>query len=165
MSLRLSEQDLQKILKDGEYSIIGEFASGLNTKTFPERGDDRRPDESKREDTALEAKFLSHWRLLYRDILWKRDFTGWGPENRKLEIDFYHPHSKTGVEINGGTRQAKRTGHSSGNGIWRDYEKILVAAYHGIQILPVCVDMLSDTEIVVTCSQIQKTIKLRSVLN
>ena len=162
MSLRLSEQDLQNILKDGEYSIIGEFASGLNVKTFPARGDERRPDEPKREDTDLEAKFLSHWKLLYGIIAWERDFTDWGPESRKLEIDFYHPESRVGVEINGGTRQAKRTGHSSGNGIWRDYEKILVAAAHGIHILPVCVDMLSDTEIVITCSQIKRVIQNRT---
>ena len=41
---------------------------------------------------------------------------------RKYRLDFAHPSTRIGIEINGGIW--KKGGHSSGSGLTRDYKKI-----------------------------------------
>ena len=54
---------------------------------------------------------------------------------RRFALDFAHLPSKTGIEINGGIWS--KSGHSSGKGLLRDYEKNLLAATQGWQILAI----------------------------
>lgn len=112
--------------------------------------------KAKRPDTELEAKFMAHWKLLTNDEPLLRDYI-FAPNERDFEIDAYHEKSRVGIEINGGTWTVG--GHSTGAGIRRDCQKILLAAVYGIQIIPITGDMLSQKEIAITIDQIWRVIK------
>jgi len=60
---------------------------------------------------------------------------------RKFRLDFAHIPSKVGIEIQGAVWT--KGAHSSGIGLQRDYEKMLLAAACGWQILPLSADAIN----------------------
>jgi very-short-patch-repair endonuclease len=63
---------------------------------------------------------------------------------RKFTWDFYIRESNLLIEINGGTKIWKRTGHSSPEGIERDCEKMNLAAIHGFYTMSFTSDMVTS---------------------
>ena len=88
--------------------------------------------------SALEEKFLSIWRTLNGpDLLREYRFH----PVRKWKFDFVHVKSSTAIEVNGGLWI--KSGHSTGSGIGRDYEKANAAILCGYQLFQLSSDMLN----------------------
>lgn len=75
---------------------------------------------------------------------------------RRFALDFAHPPSKTGIEINGGIW--RKSAHSSGKGLLRDYEKTRLSALYGWLIVPLAPQQIGDE----TLDQIAQIIRDRS---
>ena len=105
--------------------------------------------------SELEQRFLENWNMLTNNEPLLREYV-FAPD-RKFRLDFYHEHSRVGIEVNGGTWTVG--GHSTGKGIGRDARKSLLAATYGIHVIAVTSDMLSQKEIVLTLDQIWRVIK------
>ena len=110
--------------------------------------------EPKRPDTELESEFLRVWGLLGGPEL-LRDYTGWC--DRKWELDFYHEPTKTAIEINGGTWS--KSGHSSGRGITRDYDKANECVVVGISLFVLGTDHMKSDRLIIEISKILSYIK------
>lgn len=134
-----------KLLNPNDYSadVVALNPGLFKQKTATPQAKQKRP------DSDLEAKFLYYWQMSGGPEL-ERDYVGW--TNRKLEIDFYHPGSKVGIEVNGGIGQL--SGHTSWNGIHRDYEKLMLATQAGIKLVFLGTRHLNDDEALVWISMI-----------
>ena len=80
----------------------------------------------------LEEQFLSLWQAYYPELTLEREMVL--IPKRKFRFDFVHVPSKTAIEINGGTWGRKKSKHSTGAGIARDYEKANLAAIEGYTV-------------------------------
>lgn len=89
--------------------------------------------------SVLEQHFEQLWLELYPEIDLEAEFK-FHP-HRKFRLDYAHVPSKTGIEINGGRWQV--SGHSSGRGLFRDYEKINLAILEGWVIFQLCDEMIN----------------------
>jgi hypothetical protein len=69
----------------------------------------------------LEIQFALSWEGLNLGITLEREY--FPIKGRNYRLDFAHPETMVGVEINGGTWARRRQGHSTGSGIQRDYTK------------------------------------------
>lgn len=65
------------------------------------------------------------------------------PDSR-MELDFAHPSTKVGVEIQGGILNKKRMGHSTGSGITRDIRKMNAAQMKGWVVILLTPQMVED---------------------
>ena len=108
----------------------------------------------RRPDTELEAEFLRVWGLLSGPEL-LRDYTGWC--DRKWELDFYHEPTRTAIEINGGTWS--KSGHSSGRGITRDYDKANECVVSGISLFVLGTDHMKSDRLIIEISRILRYIQ------
>lgn len=90
--------------------------------------------------SSLENKFEKLFRELAPDVelLSQQQFPEWG---RRFKYDFYAPSLNTVFEINGGTWV--KSGHTSGAGIQRDYEKSNLAQLNGIKCYQLSKEMLT----------------------
>ena len=79
----------------------------------------------------LEEKFLSLWKEMFPTLELKREMKL--IKERKFLFDFVEEESKTVIEINGGNWVRGR--HSHPMGLDKDYEKIILAAMEGYQVL------------------------------
>lgn len=92
--------------------------------------------------SALEDQFESLWQSLYPSVLlereysdiesWERDFQerhSKSKRSKRYRLDFAHPSSKTGVEIQGGVYSRGR--HVTGSGYERDCRKYNLAFTSG----------------------------------
>lgn len=102
-----------------------------------------------------ELRFAQIWAETYPeiDLYYQWRFT----QERRLNLDFAHVESRTGIEIQGGT-WAKDMGHSSSTGIRRDAKKIAYASEKGWLIIPVLSDQVEDIGVL---KQIFSTIQIR----
>lgn len=90
--------------------------------------------------SKLELKFEQLFKELAPDVelISQHNFKEWG---RRFKYDFYAPSLKTVFEINGGTWV--KSGHTSGAGIQRDYEKSNLAQLNGIKCYQLSKEMLT----------------------
>lgn len=65
--------------------------------------------------------------------------------DRKYRFDFVHAPSKVAIEIQGGIWSRGKSGHKSGTGLERDYEKINLAQAHGWKVFLLSESMISRT--------------------
>ncbi len=87
----------------------------------------------------LERQFNDLWNCYYPDIDLEAEYRFL--KKRKFRFDFAHPESKTAIEINGG--RWFKSGHSSGKGLFRDYEKINLAIVEGWVVFQLCDEMIT----------------------
>jgi hypothetical protein len=87
----------------------------------------------------LERQFCDLWEYYYPNIDLEAEFRFC--DKRKFRFDFAHPETKTAIEINGG--RWFKSGHSSGKGLKRDYEKINLAILDGWVVFQLCDDMVN----------------------
>ncbi len=90
------------------------------------------------EEKFPQYKLQHHFRLVPRpgtlDDTRRKSSRSKG-KRKPFEVDFAHHESGTIIEINGGTWTEERSGHSTGKGLASDYEKLILAAEVGYQIL------------------------------
>lgn len=79
-------------------------------------------------NSKLENQFLSLWLSLAPDLPLIQEFRF---SNRRFRADFAHLPSSTLIDIQGGIWLRGNSGHSSGKGISRDNEKLLIAQING----------------------------------
>lgn len=83
----------------------------------------------------LKAVGLVSTGLVSYPLFIKRDFK-FLPEKNNLELDFAWPHYKIGIEVQGGIDKSdRRSGHTSRDGLRRDYYKNNLAQSEGWLIL------------------------------
>lgn len=104
--------------------------------------------------SQLELQFIDLWTYKYPDIDLHEEYHFAKELKRKFRLDFAHPETKIGIEINGGIYQ-RNSGHSSITGLERDYEKINIATILGWRLFILSGDMINEKWI----DQIAKTIK------
>jgi hypothetical protein len=96
-----------------------------------------------RVDTALERTFDTILKVLGQDLPTPIKNYRFDEPDSRMEIDRYWQEF-VGVEICGGTWSAGKSGHSSGNGIDRDYRKLAAAHRRGIKLFFFSTTMLRD---------------------
>lgn len=89
--------------------------------------------------STLEYQFELLWEELFPDIELEAEYKF--HHQRRFRLDYAHIQSRTGIEINGGRWQV--SGHSSGRGLLRDYEKINLAILEGWVIFQLCDEMIN----------------------
>jgi hypothetical protein len=89
--------------------------------------------------SSLEQKFSDLWIDLYPDIDMHSEYQ-FHPR-RKFRFDFAHLPSRTAIELQGGI-WVTGTGHNSGAGLLRDYEKLNLATINGWNVF-----MFADSQI------------------
>lgn len=106
--------------------------------------------------SALEDQFLSLWQAHYPQLLFEREFSAidaWEKDfqerfakskrSKRYRLDFAHPLSKTGVEIQGGVYARGR--HVTGSGYERDCKKYNLAYTSGWTIFLLTSQMAKDS--------------------
>lgn len=92
--------------------------------------------------SELELQFDSLWSLLYPNVdLWIEEKIIPG---RKFRFDYVHLESKVAIEINGGIWARGDSGHSSGTGLLRDYEKNNLAIQEGYVVFWLAGEMITE---------------------
>ena len=103
-------------------------------------------------DGELKQSFTSPYEQLFAHQLkdagleFQTQFKFEGP--RQFRYDFYLPAIKAVVEVNGGIWQ--KSGHSTGRGISRDYEKLNYASGFGVLSFAFTPDMIESGEAIET---------------
>jgi hypothetical protein len=87
----------------------------------------------------LEERFADLWLSLYPDIDLHSEYRFSPP--RRYRWDFCHPESKVAIEIQGGVWM-RRSGHSGGTGLVKDYEKLNLAASLGWRVFLLAESMI-----------------------
>lgn len=91
--------------------------------------------------SALEVEFM--FQVKHAGLPpFERDYQFAKDEGRKYELDLAWPERKLGVEVQGGIW--RKGGHSSGQGISRDCDKMSLAASLGWLVLPVTREMIKS---------------------
>lgn len=75
---------------------------------------------------------------------------------RLYRLDYAIPDLKIGIEVNGGVWSKGNSGHSSGTGIMRDYEKSNLAQTLGWKILSVVPSQMDSLEIIALVRRLSK---------
>ncbi len=115
--------------------------------------DELEKEHRKAEREHLEFQFLNQIRVLrLPDPVREYQFC----ETRKYRADFAWPELKILVEIQGGTRSTKRTGHSTHEGIRRDCEKSNLAQRLGFTVFKFTGDMVKRGEAIQFMEEILK---------
>lgn len=92
----------------------------------------------------LELEFERLWVLLYPNIdLWAQEQII--PE-RKFKFDYVHKESKVAIELNGGIWM-EASGHNTGTGLLRDYEKNNLAIANGYVVFWLAREMFDDANL------------------
>ena len=104
----------------------------------------------------LEREFADLWVALFPECDLYSEYR-FHPK-RKFRLDFAHIPSKVGIEIQGAIWTLGA--HSSGAGLQRDYEKMLVAAACGWQILPISAADINES----TLKLVKKIIDQREAI-
>ena len=105
--------------------------------------------------SALEDQFLSLWQAHYPQLAFEREFSdikAWEADyqeryakskrSKRYRLDFAHPDSRTGVEIQGGVYNRGR--HVTGSGYERDCRKYNLAYTSGWTIFLLTSQMAKD---------------------
>lgn len=89
----------------------------------------------------LEQQFADLWLTLYPTIDLHSEYRFSPP--RRYRWDFCHLESKVAIEIQGGVWM-RRSGHSGGTGVLKDYEKLCLAAAQGWRVFLLAERMITD---------------------
>ena len=89
----------------------------------------------------LEQQFADLWLSLYPMIDLHSEYRFSPP--RRYRWDFCHLESKVAIEIQGGVWM-RRSGHSGGTGLVKDYEKLCLAAAEGWRVFLLADRMITD---------------------
>ena len=105
--------------------------------------------------SALEDQFLSLWQAHYSQLILEREFSdiaAWEADyqeryakskrSKRYRLDFAHPNSRTGIEIQGGVYNRGR--HVTGSGYERDCRKYNLAYTSGWTIFLLTSQMAKD---------------------
>lgn len=105
--------------------------------------------------SALEDQFLSLWQAHYPGLILEREFSdieAWEKDfherhlkskrSKRYRLDFAHPQSRTGIEIQGGVYNRGR--HVTGSGYERDCKKYNLAYTSGWTIFLLTATMAKD---------------------
>lgn len=105
--------------------------------------------------SALEDQFLSAWHAHHPQLILEREFSDidtWEKDyqerhlkskrSKRYRLDFAHPDSRTGIEIQGGVYNRGR--HVTGSGYERDCRKYNLAAAGGWTIFLLTSTMAKD---------------------
>lgn len=105
--------------------------------------------------SALEDQFLGLWQAHYPRLILEREFSdivAWeldyqerysrSKRSKRYRLDFAHPNSRTGVEIQGGVYNRGR--HVTGSGYERDCKKYNLAYTSGWTIFLLTATMAKD---------------------
>jgi hypothetical protein len=92
-------------------------------------------------NSHLEQQFADLWLSLYPDIDLHSEYRFSPP--RRFRFDFAHLPSRTAIELQGGIWSA-RSGHNTGTGLLRDYEKLNLAASQGWKVFMLAGEMITD---------------------
>ena len=90
--------------------------------------------------SSLELEFDALWEHLYPDI--DLDTSLKLISERKFRFDYVHHPSKIAIEVNGGIWTM--SGHSSGRGLLRDYEKLNLAQSLGYYVFLLSSEMINE---------------------
>ena len=106
--------------------------------------------------SALEDQFLGLWQTHYPQLILEREFSdieAWEKDfqerhakskrSKRYRLDFAHPFSRTGVEIQGGVYSRGR--HVTGSGYERDCKKYNLAYTSGWTIFLLTSTMAKDS--------------------
>lgn len=105
-------------------------------------------------NSSLESQFINTWTFYY-DIPLTQEYRF--HKTRKYRFDFAHVPTKVAIEINGGRWQ--KSGHSSGKGLLRDYEKNNLAILEGWVVFQICDEMINQDHLSSIANFIQKNLK------
>ena len=89
----------------------------------------------------LEQQFADLWLSLYPTLDLRSEYRFSPP--RRYRWDFCHLESKVAIEIQGGVWMRK-SGHSGGTGILKDYEKLCLAAAEGWRVFLLADSMINN---------------------
>jgi len=89
--------------------------------------------------SKLEGKFIELWRSHFPEIPLISEYR-FNPD-RRYRFDFCHLESRVAIEINGG--RWVKSGHSSGKGLMRDYEKNNLATLDRWWVFYLCDDQIN----------------------
>jgi hypothetical protein len=105
--------------------------------------------------SALEDQFLGLWQAHYPQLIFEREFSdiaAWEADyqeryakskrSKRYRLDFAHPDSRTGIEIQGGVYNRGR--HVTGSGYERDCRKYNLAYTSGWTIFLLTSQMAKD---------------------
>lgn len=107
--------------------------------------------------SSLEIKFEEMWLMHYPNIDLHSEFK-FCP-TRRFRFDFAHLETKIGIEINGGVWA--KSGHSSGTGLNRDYEKINCATSEGWRMFILSGGMITEENIKMIATYIQNCLEIK----
>jgi hypothetical protein len=106
--------------------------------------------------SALEDQFLGLWQARFPQLIFEREFSdieAWEKDfqeryakskrSKRYRLDFAHPDSRTGVEIQGGVYSRGR--HVTGSGYERDCKKYNLAYTSGWTIFLLTNSMAKDS--------------------
>jgi hypothetical protein len=82
--------------------------------------------------SKLEEYFLDKWEAHFPELLLEREVKL--IPGRAFRFDFAHIQGKVAIEINGGNYKSERGGHSTSEGLKRDYEKTNLVQLAGFDI-------------------------------
>jgi very-short-patch-repair endonuclease len=89
----------------------------------------------------LEQQFADLWLSTYPDIDLHSEYRFSPP--RRYRWDFCHLESRVAIEIQGGVWM-RRSGHSGGTGLVKDYQKLCLAASQGWKVFLLADSMITD---------------------
>ena len=96
---------------------------------FPAPQGNAKPPDLRARDAAtpskLERDFARRWQFMFPDLEFETEYRF--HKIRKFRFDFCWPEAKVAVEMAGGIWAREKSGHSSGRGLERDYEKLNLA--------------------------------------
>lgn len=125
--MRLTEEDLLRIIQSEGYSVFGESVpvdkSHFTSNPVTNQAVDKKP-------SSLEKRFINIWELIGGDSSYQRNFRFDLPDSR-MELDFAWLDLHVGIEINGGQSLGKQSGHGNWNGLERDAIKQNRCVYKG----------------------------------
>lgn len=104
--------------------------------------------------STLENKFLHIWQLAYPQIELIREYKG--VKGRRFLFDFAEPNSLVAIEIQGGIWAKGKSGHTSGKGLLRDYEKLNLAQSQGWTVFQLSSKMINPSWVEIIAQTIKE---------
>lgn len=111
------------------------------------------------EPSNLELQFDRLWELLYPNI--DLDVEKKLIPDRNLRFDYVHFEAKVAIELNGGIWMEK-SGHNTGAGLLRDYEKNNLAIANGYVVFWLAEEMFTEKHLRLIASTIDYRISCMS---
>lgn len=138
--MRLSEEELQKILQQDGYAVFGEVPPKDNSTI---KNIAPVSESLEKQPSSLERRFMLKWGLVNGNPDFVRNYRFDLPHSR-MELDFAWPSLRIAIEINGGQALGNRSGHGNWNGLERDAVKQNRCIYLGWTLFLITTSMITD---------------------